>query len=93
MKSMEYIASHFVGDDVRGYFADCFSKVEDDVKSKRGRKKNFDKQTIFSFGQHLYNTLHHLQPWRNNQRNNREKFKMWLLWKMFIRSPMSLPIK
>ena len=73
---MEYIASHFVGDDVRGYFADCFSKVEDDVvyykgadqkkkqlyfilvfiytsikvKSKRGRKKNFDKQTIFSFG-------------------------------------------
>lgn len=30
-ESMEYIASHFVSGDVRGYFAGCFSKVEDDV--------------------------------------------------------------
>ena len=28
---MGYIASHFVGGDVRGYSAGCFSKVEDDV--------------------------------------------------------------
>ena len=32
----------------------------------------FGKQTIFSFGQHRYNTLHHLQPWRNCQQNNHE---------------------
>ena len=54
------------------YFILVFIYTSIKVKSKRGRKKNFDKQTIFSFGQHLYNTLHHLQPWRNNQRNNRE---------------------
>ena len=42
------------------------------VKSKRGERKTFGKQTIFSFGQHHYNTLHHLQPWRNNQLNNRK---------------------
>lgn len=28
---MKYIASHFVGGDIRGYFAGCFSKVEDGV--------------------------------------------------------------
>lgn len=39
---MEYIASHFVGGDVRGYFAGCFSKVEDDVVYYNGadQKKN-----------------------------------------------------
>lgn len=42
------------------------------VKSKRGERKTLDKQTIFSFGQLRYNTLHHLQPWRNCQRNNHE---------------------
>lgn len=42
------------------------------VKSKRGRKKNIRQANDFSFGQHRYNTQHHLQPWRNNQRNNRE---------------------
>lgn len=51
MKSMEYIASHFVGDDVRGYFADCFSKVEDDVVYYKGadqKKKSFACRS-FSF--------------------------------------------
>lgn len=44
MESIEYIASHFVGDDVRGYFSGCFSKVEDDVAYYNGadqKKKSF----------------------------------------------------
>lgn len=42
VESMEYIASHFVSGDVRGYSADCFSKVEDDVAyyNGAGQKKN-----------------------------------------------------
>ena len=51
VKSMEYIASHFVGDDVRGYFADCFSKVEDDVVYYKGadqKKKSFACRMFFS---------------------------------------------
>ena len=39
---------------------------------KEGERKIFGKRTIFSFGQHRYNTLHHLQPWRNNQLKNHE---------------------
>ena len=35
-ESMEYIASHFVSGDVRGYFVDNFSKVEDDVAYYNG---------------------------------------------------------
>ena len=33
---MECVASHFVGGDVRGYFVDNFSKVEDDVAYYNG---------------------------------------------------------
>ena len=48
---MKYIASHFVGDDVRGYFAGCFSKVEDDVVYYNGadQKKNRLLAECFSF--------------------------------------------
>lgn len=42
-------------------------------QSKKEGEKTFGKRTIFSFGQHRYNILHHLQPWRNNQQNNRER--------------------
>lgn len=42
------------------------------VKSKRGERKTFGKQTIFSFGQHRYNTLHHLLPLGSNHLNNHE---------------------
>ena len=57
VKSMEYIASHFVGDDVRGYFAGCFSKVEDDVVYYNGadQKKNRLLAECFSFS--LFLTL------------------------------------
>ena len=57
MESMEYIASHFVGDDVRGYFAGCFSKVEDDVVYYNGadQKKNRLLAECFSFS--LFLTL------------------------------------
>lgn len=48
-------------------FVSMYTSIK--VKSKRGRKKGLP---YFSFGQHHYNTLHHLQPWRNNQQNNRE---------------------
>lgn len=39
---MECIALHFVGGDVRGYFTNNFSKVEDDVVYYNGadQKKN-----------------------------------------------------
>ena len=50
VKSMEYIASHFVGDDVRGSSADCFSKVEDDVVYYNGadqKKKSFACRIFF----------------------------------------------
>ena len=50
MKSMEYIASHFVGGDVRGYSADCFPKVEDDVVYYNGagqKKKSFACRMFF----------------------------------------------
>ena len=33
---MECVASHLVGCDVRGYFVDNFSKVEDDVAYYNG---------------------------------------------------------
>ncbi|MFQ7087735.1 MAG: hypothetical protein ACLRTD_25330 [Bacteroides sp.] len=48
---MKYIASHFVGDDVCGYFAGCFSKVEDDVVYYNGanQKKNRLLAECFSF--------------------------------------------
>ncbi|WFE85150.1 MULTISPECIES: hypothetical protein [Parabacteroides] len=51
---MGYIASHFVGGDIRGYFAGCFSKVEDDVVYYNGadQKKN---KAILSFS--LFLTL------------------------------------
>lgn len=54
---MKYIASHFVGDDVRGYFAGCFSKVEDDVVYYNGadQKKNRSLAECFSFS--LFLTL------------------------------------
>lgn len=55
---MEYIASHFVGGDVRGYFAGCFSKVEDDVVYYNGadQKKNRSLvECFFSFS--LFLTL------------------------------------
>lgn len=54
MESMGYIASHFVGGDIRGYFAGCFSKVEDDVVYYNGadQKKN---KAILSFS--LFLTL------------------------------------
>ena len=57
MESMEYIASHFVGDDVCGYFAGCFSKVEDDVVYYNGanQKKNRLLAECFSFS--LFLTL------------------------------------
>ena len=54
------------------YFIPVFIYTSIKVKSKRGRKKNIRQANDFSFGQHRYNTQHHLQPWRNNQRNNRE---------------------
>lgn len=53
----------------RLYFIRVFIYTFIKAKSKRGRKKGLP---YFSFGQHHYNTLHHLQPWRNNRRNNRE---------------------
>lgn len=54
VKSMGYIASHFVGGDVRCYFAGCFSKVEDDVVyyNDAGQKKN--KAIFFSPSFWLY---------------------------------------
>ncbi|RHU25222.1 hypothetical protein DXD68_14840 [Parabacteroides sp. TM07-1AC] len=54
VESMGYIASHFVGGDIRGYFAGCFSKVEDDVVYYNGadQKKN---KAILSFS--LFLTL------------------------------------
>lgn len=48
---MECVASHFVGGDVRGYFVDNFSKVEDDVAYYNGadQKKNSLLAECFSF--------------------------------------------
>jgi len=43
VESMGYIASHFVGGDVRGYFAGCFSKVEDDVVYYNGADQKKSK--------------------------------------------------
>ena len=50
MESMGYIASHFVGGDVCGYLAGCFSKVEDDVVYYNGadqKKKSFACRMFF----------------------------------------------
>lgn len=57
LECMKYIASHFVGDDVCGYFAGCFSKVEDDVVYYNGanQKKNRLLAECFSFS--LFLTL------------------------------------
>ena len=47
---MGYIASHFVGGDVCGYLAGCFSKVEDDVVYYNGadqKKKSFACRMFF----------------------------------------------
>ena len=57
LECVKYIASHFVGDDVRGYFAGCFSKVEDDVVYYNGanQKKNRLLAECFSFS--LFLTL------------------------------------
>ena len=54
---MECVASHFVGGDVRGYFVDNFSKVEDDVAYYNGadQKKNSLLAECFSFS--LFLTL------------------------------------
>ncbi len=51
VESMGYIASHFVGGDIRGYFAGCFSKVEDDVVYYNGadQKKNRSLVECFFF--------------------------------------------
>ena len=50
VESMGYIASHFFSGDVRGYSADCFSKVEDDVVYYNGadqKKKSFACRIFF----------------------------------------------
>lgn len=54
MSSMECIALHFAGGDVRGYFVNNFSKVEDDVVyyNDADQKKN---KAILSFS--LFLTL------------------------------------
>lgn len=47
---MECVASHFVGGDVRGYFVNNFSKVEDDVAYYNGadqKKKSFACRMFF----------------------------------------------
>lgn len=47
---MECVASHFVGGDVRGYFVDKFSKVEDDVAYYNGadqKKKRLLAECFF----------------------------------------------
>ena len=44
------------------YFILVFIYTSIKVKSKRGRKKNIRQANDFSFGQHRYNALHHLQP-------------------------------
>lgn len=48
---MECVASHFVGGDVRGYFVNNFSKVEDDVAyyNGAGQKKNRSLVECFFF--------------------------------------------
>ena len=54
---MEYVASHFVGGDVLGYSANCFSKVEDDVVyyNCADQKKNSSLAECLSFS--LFLTL------------------------------------
>ena len=54
---MKCVASHFVGGDVRGYFTNNFSKVEDDVVYYNGadQKKNRLLAECFSFS--LFLTL------------------------------------
>lgn len=50
MKSMGYIASHFVGGDVHYYFAGYFFKVEDDVvyyNDADQKKKSFACRMFF----------------------------------------------
>ena len=51
VKSMECIALHFACGDIHGYFAGCFSKVEDDVVYYNGadQKKNRLLAECFSF--------------------------------------------
>ena len=47
---MKCVASHFVGGDVRGYFTNNFSKVEDDVVYYNGadqKKKSFACRMFF----------------------------------------------
>ena len=50
VKSMECIALHFACGDIHGYFAGCFSKVEDDVVYYNGadqKKKSFACRIFF----------------------------------------------
>ena len=57
VESIEYIAEHFVGGDVLGYSANCFSKVEDDVVyyNCADQKKNSSLAECLSFS--LFLTL------------------------------------
>lgn len=54
---MECVVWYFVGGDISGYFAGCFSKVEDDVVyyNGAGQKKNRSLVECFSFS--LFLTL------------------------------------
>ena len=51
---MECVASHFVGGDVRGYFTNNFSKVEDDVVYYNCADQKKSKAILFSPSFWLY---------------------------------------
>lgn len=54
---MKCIASHFVGGDVRSYFANNFSKVEDDVAYYNGADQKKNRLLVECFSFSLFLTL------------------------------------
>ncbi|MCE9297255.1 hypothetical protein O1359_10765 [Bacteroides fragilis] len=55
VESMECVVWYFVGGDVRGYSADCFSKVEDDVAYYNGAgQKKINSDSIMALSQIIH---------------------------------------